>query len=72
MAMHTLYDRALRAWYRFCAANGYYPDQPSASSSEEMTAIPADDLCTLCDHSSGQRGEDVDQPLPSLTGTFAM
>jgi hypothetical protein len=37
MAMSALYDRALRAWRRFCATNGYAPAQPSASNFEAMT-----------------------------------
>jgi hypothetical protein len=37
MAMGELYDCAVRAWRRFCAANGYYPDQPASSRSEEIT-----------------------------------
>jgi len=47
MAMNKLYDRAIRAWRRFCATNGYVPDQPSSGLSQEMTTEDGQEYVAL-------------------------
>jgi hypothetical protein len=39
---------------------------------QERAAIPADDLCILCDHERGQRSEGFDRPWPSFAETVSL